>query len=186
MGLSPPRLSDWALRYVAKTVHVAVLKRQTGRMVACDPSGGPTSLVSVVGKKGGAGGFEQFSMGSNHPKETPTRRLLTAHNVVSPRFPCRSGRDHQNGLDPCCCPGCRRAEGRTEGRGFPAPDARDPRPAAWTVAPECRGAAAGGHPGSGEVSASWGRHRARRGRRPDLPNRASAWGCRCPRGAIRP
>src|SRR5207247_7724648 len=96
MGLSPPRLSDWALRYVAKTVRVAVLKRQTRRMVACDPSGGPTSLVSVVGKKGGARGFEQFSMGSHHPKETPPRRLLTADHVVSTRFPCRSARAHQH------------------------------------------------------------------------------------------
>src|SRR5436853_5695632 len=80
MGVSPRGLSDWALRCVAKNVRDASSARRA-RNIAW---GSRRAKVFMWGrpKKGGAGGLEQFSMGSNRSMETPTRRSAASKAVL--------------------------------------------------------------------------------------------------------
>jgi len=73
MGLSPRGLSDWALRCVAKTVRGASSARRAGTLTRALFLS--NSFARDPPKKGGAGGLERFSMGSNRSMETPTRRI---------------------------------------------------------------------------------------------------------------
>src|SRR5437867_3670107 len=181
MGTFPPGLSDWALRYVAKTVRARVLETPSPPDASTPPA--RVQLLLAFGTTSEREG--RVGLNSSRWARTIQWKPPPAGSMASSfRLVCRSGRGRHDDRGPWA-PTRRPAEGRTEDRELPARGARDPRRAAWTAAPECPGAGARGRPDSCARSASGARGRVRR---PDLPSPESAPAQACPRppGASRP
>jgi len=126
-GIVPSTPIGLALRYVAKNRTLAAFETPNGTHASTRPV--PVQPLGACGyeKRGGAGGLNSSRWARTiqwkHPpadSQLPTAMSVPVLLVVRSALSRRSRFLFR--------PGFRRAEGRCEGREFPARDARDPRP----------------------------------------------------------